>query len=337
MGYCMCAKCWNVGHVYKTCKISAADALDIQKTILAEMQILYDESRNEAQRELDVKLAHGSAGRSDSADRPVTKINFFNSFRQKVMDKYQWSVYASEKIIYGHFVPIINDKPAFKVYPSRDTSEQDAQDPKVKAKNDLVEQLHPGLLDNLKVRSNSDVAKQFGLSRERVRQIRINANLPKHKKSPKPIDPQKQLEQNARRVISQNLQDHHHLFGVMSDHKIADLLGINVNRAFEYRKKMKIPPFRTSPRSHNHESVNRKEVWDLAQQGVTTKDIAQQLKTNIGYVELLISKMQKITKNNQFTLVPQIAELRQQGLSFAKIGKSVGISADDAVTLFFFA
>lgn len=168
-----------------------------------------------------------------------------------------------------------------------------------------LEQRYPGIEQRFKEESNAQIARVYGLSRERIRQLRVAYGIPKslkmHQKVPSEVlgalgkvsdgeiarmFPQytrskifyvrrvKNIEAAPKQDRFSCLEPIRDRLGTLSDRQLAREMGVTVALVFDYRQKLGIPPFRKSPRSKDFEVVNREKIKNLFLSGHSDKFIA---------------------------------------------------------------
>jgi hypothetical protein len=101
---------------------------------------------------------------------------------------------------------------------------------------EALNQKHPGIVDKLGVQTDSLIAKQYNISRERVRQFRDMLSLCKVERNP--IE---NLSTVDRSYLNDNL-------GLMSDKSLAEQLGLKPAFVSQYRKNKNVNSLRTNRR-----------------------------------------------------------------------------------------
>lgn len=169
---------------------------------------------------------------------------------------------------------------------------------------------HPGLREKLGQFSDSELAEEYHLSRERIRQIRVTLNIPKKIPQDLPLEGVKllgkipdshisikfslQVSKIRRERIRRGFARAHRsglnydeiIFqvrdkvGVISDRKIAKILGIPIAQVVTYRQKHNIPPAIISPRCKNFVPHDRGLIAKMFSEGATDKEIAKELRTS---------------------------------------------------------
>lgn len=167
---------------------------------------------------------------------------------------------------------------------------------------------YPGITARLGVDPDVAVAADYGLSRERVRQIRQVLHI--GRAGPKPLDPKVyamlgwvpdshisdatnipswiiRRERVRAGIPPVNVQIHyddvisrvHEQVGQVSDRTVAEILGVAVTRVAAYRRRHGIPPFVRSPKCSDFVPLDREAVARMFHSGSTDNEIAIELDT----------------------------------------------------------
>ena len=212
---------------------------------------------------------------------------------------------------------------------NRSTCQESSQAPRESAKRfrkrARLAAIYPGLYEKLGKFPNTQIAAEFGLSRERVRQLREELGVPKFEAElPSEVEsllgkvPDRELVRkfgvslylvsatrkaknikafgDDRDYYEKLLGDPSAKVGVISDPKVAKNLGITTNQVLEYRKRHGIPPAVLSPKCKDFKPLDRDLIAKLFKEGLSDEEIAEALGASKGTVQLIRSQELRLLK-----------------------------------------
>ena len=91
-----------------------------------------------------------------------------------------------------------------------------------------VEARYPGMIDKMRSMSQRDVAREYNISGERVRQRRVRLGIPSYQQ----------------RYSDERFEEAKALIGTMSDQAVATRLGMSATTVWLWRKQLNIPVFK---------------------------------------------------------------------------------------------
>lgn len=181
---------------------------------------------------------------------------------------------------------------------------------------------YPGITARLGVDRDFEIARDYGLSRQRILQYRERRNIPA------PIDEKKKeivpllgLMPDARiaRVYKlspetvKRVRKKHNIgpcpieyphtdildavresMGRVSDRQLAKELGIHVNIIWKYRKRNNIPTQFISPRSEGFQPLSREYITRRFHEGATDQEIADEMEASRGTIAQIRNKELKL-------------------------------------------
>lgn len=181
-----------------------------------------------------------------------------------------------------------------------------------------LEDSYPGLYEKLGKFQDSQLAEEFGLSRERIRQIREEFDVPKFKlQIPKEAESllgqvsdrelartfevpssriakarkvQKVEPHKNQKSYDELLKDPSSKVGVISDRKVARKLGIAICHVRDFRIKQGIPPAVLSPRCKDFVPLSRPLIAKMFAEGRSEEEIAETLGTTKHYIRVILSR-----------------------------------------------
>lgn len=166
---------------------------------------------------------------------------------------------------------------------------------------------HPGLIEMLDVTNNTEVARKYGFSRERIRQFREILDIDLFIKEPKDwseIDPLlgvltdvelanrfgvshmaisgrrrdtgiPSVGESRREEAWDKLESIQHLIGKQSDLSLCKKYKLKPLHMQQYREEKGIPPFMESPAGPNHVPLDRGLIRELFEKGANDREIAE--------------------------------------------------------------
>lgn len=203
------------------------------------------------------------------------------------------------------------------------------QDP-IDVQRARVEARHPGIVAQLGVVRDADIARQYGITRARVGQIREQLNIsavaipeiPGEVVALVGVLPDKEIaslsgitaprirnirEQMGIPVVAQAsryepvIDAVRHRVGVDSDHQIAKDLGIPPQRVYDYRHRRGIPAARISPRCPEFVKLDRDAIRRRVEEGATDEEIAAAMGSTRASIAMIRTRDLKLYRDGRHT------------------------------------
>jgi DNA-binding CsgD family transcriptional regulator len=241
------------------------------------------------------------------------------------------------------------------VEPQKGVNEKESKD---LLRRERFEEKYPGLLERLGQEKDSNISRDFGLSRERVRQIRSSFGIQKSQlwrfeeasellgKTPDSIIARKfrvspstvGRYRRIKGIPTKNKKDYGKILetvkdqiGKVSDRKIAKTLGIPFYQVYLFRNKMGIPPAKLSPRCKGFVPLNRELIREMFEKGISDEEIAKAIGSTRSTVVGMRNKMRLLKRSPNPRIPLEIREevvrlYKEGGLSKAEIARRVSIS-----------
>jgi hypothetical protein len=222
---------------------------------------------------------------------------------------------------------------------------------------EIVERKYPGLVARLGVETDFAIAKAYGVSRQRVHQIRQRMDIEASYEPPEfPEDvapflgtmPDTALAakfdiplgrvrmERAKRGISpfeytppveEKINEVRHLVGEISDRKLAAQIGVHHADIFRFRQKYGIKTKVLSPQHDDFVPIDRAEVTRLFNEGKSDAEIAEAVGCSVGTVTGIRSRLGLLRKEAGIPLTEEeqarILKLRRSGKSYAFISRAL--------------
>jgi len=233
----------------------------------------------------------------------------------------------------------------------------------------VIDARYPGMSARLGVDSDSVIALDYGISRERVRQIRSQQGIarPGGKDHTLPPDALEllgrtpdthiadfydvplwfvQRERSGRGIAAATSDQHYDRIinlardrvGKVSDRDIADELDIPVAQVVSYRRRNSIPPFRLSPRCEGFVPLDRDTIARMFHEGATDGEIAVVVGSSAAVVSQIRSTELRLLRrpaNPRITpeQTAEVLRLSDEGKTPWAISKVLGISHQTAMKI----
>jgi len=221
---------------------------------------------------------------------------------------------------------------------------------------------YPGMSARLGVEPDSVIALDYGISRERVRQIRSQQGIarPGGKDHTLPPDALEllgrtpdthiadfydvplwfvQRERSGRGIAAATSDQHYDRIinlardrvGKVSDRDIADELDIPVAQVVSYRRRNSIPPFRLSPRCEGVVPLDRATIAPMCHDGATDGEIAAAVGSSAVVVaQIRSTELRLLRRPANLRITPEqtndVLRLSAEGKTPWSISKVMGIS-----------
>lgn len=224
-----------------------------------------------------------------------------------------------------------------------------------------IEARHPGLLARLGKESDEAVGASYGVSRQRIQQIRKILDVgPSSVPSVFPEESVHLLGTHSDIALAEMLglplyrvkharesrgipvftyvppfegkiRAYEHLLGTISDSKVAKIAGVTTSEVQRFRKKHSIKTKVLSSKHADFVRLDYDEIRSLFYEGKTDAQIAQAVGTTAGTVQNYRTMKMGLLRTKSRTNISdeeraQMLQLRQTGMSAAKIAKQLGRS-----------
>lgn len=197
---------------------------------------------------------------------------------------------------------------------------------------------YPGIKALLRTHNNSAIADVYGVSRERIRQIREAIGI-ERVSTPHAVTQDKaallgrvsdtRLAQDlgvpvwvVRRerlragIPTSSRTPHyetviggvHDRVGTVSDRQLARELAVPVNQVVAYRRRHGIPPFMLTPQCEGFVPIDREALARMFHDGVPDDDIARELGTTTATVRQIRYRMRLIRPNRVVAIPPDLVD-----------------------------
>ena len=226
---------------------------------------------------------------------------------------------------------------------------------KIEAYRRVIEERHPGMFERLGMDSDLDIALDYNVSRQRVHQIRQRLGIEcSFKPFVFPEDAAPLLGTMPDKVLAERLGANSphikaerekrgipvweyvppseekiktvaHLVGVISDPKVAKMIGVPPQAIYNYRQKYGIETKVISPKHKDFVKINRDEVARLFHEGKTDEEIAEAVGGTPGTIVGIRNRLRLLRQEHGLPLSDTeretITRLRSEGHSMSEIAR----------------
>jgi len=222
---------------------------------------------------------------------------------------------------------------------------------------EIVERKYSGLVARLGVETDFALAKAYGVSRQRIHQIRQRLDIEASYEHPEFPDEiacllgkmpdtalaekfnvslsRVRLERSKRNInpfeyvppVEDKINEVRHLVGEISDRKLAAQLGIHHADIFRFRQKYGIKTKVLSPQHDDFVPIDRAEVTRLFNEGKSDAEIAEAVGASVGTITGIRGSLGLLRRDFGIPLSKEeeerILKLRRSGKSYAFISRAL--------------
>jgi transposase-like protein len=226
-----------------------------------------------------------------------------------------------------------------------------------------IEPRHPGMSARLGREPDAVIAAEYGISRERVRQLRAERGIARFDAHPNTLPPDAleilgtvpdlhladfydvsvhvvRRAREARGIATVTTDQQYDRIiemarervGKVSDRAIANELNIPISQVLSFRQRNGIPPFRLSPRCAEFVPIDRDTIARMFHEGASDDEIA----AAVGSTRLMVAHIRSgelglVRKQGTRRITPEtcarVVQMHDAGMSKERIARDLGLSA----------